>query len=130
MKRRGFTLWETLAALLVLSALTVLCLQFFAAAGDQRRQVFTQLTATQEAANLLERTEALGWNELTTANADKLQLSAQAQRILPEGRVKMLVDEPSGTPPSKRVAASVRWRPLPGEPEREVRFVAWRYKNP
>ena len=130
MKRRGFTLWETFVALLVLAALTTLCLQFFAAASDQRRQVFAQLTATQEAANLLERVEALGWNELTTASAAKLQLSAQARQTLPEGRVEMLVDGPSGTPPAKRVAASVRWRPQPGEPEREVRLVAWRYKQP
>ena len=130
MKRRGFTLWETCVALLVLAALTTLCLQFFAAASDQRRQVFAHLTATQEAANLLERAEALEWNDLTTASAAKLQLSAQARQTLPDPRVEMLVDEPSGTPPAKRVAVAVRWRPQPGEPEREVRLVAWRYKNP
>jgi prepilin-type N-terminal cleavage/methylation domain-containing protein len=130
MKRRGFTLWETLIALLVLSALTTLCLQFFAAVNDQRRQVFAHLTATQEAANLLERAEALNWDELTTTSAAKLQLSAQARQTLPEGRVAMLVDGPSGTPLARRVAACVRWRPQPGEPEREVRLVAWRYKNP
>jgi prepilin-type N-terminal cleavage/methylation domain-containing protein len=129
-KRRGFTLWETLVALLVLSALTSLCLQFFAAASDQRRQVFAQLTATQEAANLLERVEALAWSDLTAASAAKLQLSDQARQTLPDPRVEILVDEPSGTPPARRVAASVRWRPQPGEPEREVRLVAWRYKNP
>ncbi|MGO9114173.1 MAG: hypothetical protein ACLP9L_33585 [Thermoguttaceae bacterium] len=116
--------------LLVLSALTTLCLQFFAAASDQRRQVYAQLTATQEAANLLERVEALEWNELTTASAAKLQLSAQARQALPDARVVMLVDEPSGTPPARRVAASVRWRPQLDEPEREVRLVAWRYKKP
>ena len=130
MKRRGFTLLEASVALLALAALTTICLQFFAAASDQRRQVFAQLTATQEAANLLERVAALQWSELTTASAAKLQLSAQARQTLPEGRVEVLVDEPSGTPPAKRVAASVRWRPQPGEPEREVRLVAWRYKNP
>ncbi len=128
--RRGFTLWETCVTLLVLSALTTLCLQFFAAASDQRRQVYAQLTATQEAANLLERVEALEWNELTTASAAKLQLSAQARQALPDARVVMLVDEPSGTPPARRVAASVRWRPQLDEPEREVRLVAWRYKKP
>ena len=106
MKRHGFTLLETSVALMMLAALTTLCLQFFAAANDQRRQVFAHLAATQEAANLLERVEALGWNELTTADAAKLQLSAQARQALPEGRVEMLVDEPSGTPPAKRVAVS------------------------
>ena len=130
MKRPGFTLMETCVALLLLSVLTTLCLQFFAAASDQRRQVYAQLAATQEAANLLERAEAMNWDELTTTSAAKLQLSAQARQTLPEGRVEMLVDGPSGTPLARRVAACVRWRPQPGEPEREVRLVAWRYKNP
>jgi type II secretory pathway component PulJ len=130
MKRRGFTLWEAFLALLMLTALTTLCLQFFTATCDQRRQVFAHLTATQEAANLLERVEALEWNDLTTPNAAKLQLSAQARKTLPDPRAEMLVGEPSGAPPAKRVTVAVRWRPQPGEPEREVRLVAWRYKNP
>jgi type II secretory pathway pseudopilin PulG len=130
MKRNGFTIFEAIVSLVVLAALTTLCLQFFAAAGDQRRQVFAQLAATQEAANLLERAQALEWNDLTTENAAKFQLSDQARQTLPEGRVEMLVDGPSGTPPARRVAVAVRWRPLPGEPERQVRFVAWRYKEP
>ena len=129
-RRRGFTLWDSLVALLVLAALTSLCLQFFAAAADQRQQVFTQLTATQEVASLLERVEALGWDELTTAGTAKIQLSPQARQTLPAGRVEMLVDEPAGSPPARRVAVAVRWRPQPGEPEREVRLVAWRYKTP
>jgi hypothetical protein len=115
---------------MVLSALATLCLQFFAAANDQRRQVFANLAATQEAANLLERAEALQWNELTNQNAAKLQLSAQARQALPEGRAEVRVEGLAGTPPAKRVAASVRWRPQLGEPEREVRLVAWRYKKP
>jgi hypothetical protein len=121
---------ETCVALLLLSVLTTLCLQFFAAASDQRRQVYAQLAATQEAANLLERIEALEWNELTTASAAKLQLSAQARQTLPDARVEMLIDGPTGTPPARRVTASVRWRPQLGEPEREVRLVVWRYKKP
>ena len=76
-------------ALVVLAALTTLCLQFFAAASDQRRQVFAQLTATQEAANLLERAEALEWNDLTPAKAAKLQLSAPARQTLPEARAEV-----------------------------------------
>jgi prepilin-type N-terminal cleavage/methylation domain-containing protein len=130
MKRSGFTLMETLVALLVLSTLTTVCLQFFVAAGDQRRQVYSQLTATQEAANLLEHVEALEWNELTAAGTAKVQLSAQARRTLPEARLAIRVDEPTGTPPARRVTASVLWRPQLGEPEREVRLVAWRYKKP
>jgi hypothetical protein len=114
----------------MLTGLTTICLQFFVAAGDQRRQVYAQLTATQEAANLLEQVEALEWNELTAASAAKLQLSAQARQTLPDARLAVRVDEPSGAPRARRVTASVCWRPQLGEPEREVRLVAWRYKKP
>lgn len=130
MKRRGFTLWETSVALLVLTALTAICLQFFAAANDQRTQVFARLTATQEAANLLERARALDWNDLTPRSTAKFQLSPQARRVLSEGRVEVLVDQAAGALPAKRVAASVWWRPQPGVPEQEVRLLAWRYKTP
>ena len=51
------------------------------------------------------------------------------QKVLPEGR-QLLVDAPAGTPPAKRVAVAVHWRPQPGEPELEVRLTAWRYKEP
>ena len=128
--RKAYVLWETLAALLVLSVLTTLCLQFFAAADDQRRAVFSHLAAVQEAANLLERSEALPWNDLTPQETARLRLSAEARRILPEGRIAVLVNAPSGTPLAKRVAASVYWRPQPNGPEREARLVAWRYKTP
>jgi type II secretory pathway pseudopilin PulG len=130
MKRRGFTLWEALVAMFMLAGLTTLCLQFFAAETDQHQRLFAHLAATQEAANLLERTEALAWNDLTNNAVAKLQLSAQAKQSLPDGRFDVLIDEPSGTPISKRIAVSVHWRPRRGEPEREVRLVAWRYKIP
>ena len=118
-------------ALLVLSALTTLCLQFFAAASDQRRQVFAHLTATQEAANMLERAEALGWNELTTAERGQIPAFRPGPADLARGDATRCSStslparrRPSGWPPA------VRWRPQPGEPEREVRLVAWRYKKP
>jgi len=130
MSRRGFTLWETLVALFMLAAMTAVCLQFYSAQCDQQRDLFRQLTARQEAANLLERMWALEWKDLTPENAAKLQLSAEARQVLPEARVETRVDGPSGTPPARRVAVAVRWRPQRDGPERIVPLVAWRYKEP
>jgi hypothetical protein len=128
--RRGSLLLETSAALLLLAALTTVCLQFLWAVSDQRRQLYTQLTATQEAANLLERTAALSWDELAGDAPAKLVLSAQARQALPEGRCEIHVEGPSGDPPSKRIVVTACWRPQPGGDERKVKLVAWRYKNP
>jgi hypothetical protein len=129
MTRKGSMLVEVSAAMMMLAVLTTVCLEFFSAVSEQRRQLFTQLTATQEAANLLERTEAWGWEELSSEAAAKLQLSDQARKTLPEGRFEMLVEGPSGDPPAKRVLVSVCWRPLPGGPERKVKLATWRHKN-
>jgi hypothetical protein len=112
----------------MLAGLTTLCLQLAAVAADQRRQVFAQLAATQEAANLLERAQSLDWNDL--ASAAKLQLSTEARETLPESRAEVIVNEPSDQPPGRRLTVAVYWRPQPGEPEHQVRLVAWRYKQP
>jgi len=130
MKSRGFTLWETAVAIVMLTVMTAICLQFFAAQHEQQRELFGQLAATHEAANLLDRIDALEWKDLTPDSAARLQLSAEAQGVLFEPRVETRVDEPSGTPPARRVAVAVRWRPQRGGPERTVQLVAWRYKNP
>ena len=85
MKRSGFTLWEVVVAIVMLTALTTLCLQFFAAARDQRRQLFAHLTANQEAANLLERAEAVQWNELTTAGRGRFPAFQRSPADLARG---------------------------------------------
>jgi hypothetical protein len=128
--RRGSLLVESFVALFMLTALTAVCLHFYSAASEQRRFLFTRFTAAQEAANLMERTEALDWADLSTEAAAKFQLSQQARQVLPEGRFEIVVDAPGGNPPAKRVVVAVHWRPQSDGPEREVRLTAWRYKNP
>ena len=79
---------------------------------------------------MLERVQAMTWDDLTPHNAARFQLSVRRGECCPRERVAVAVDPPAGTPPARRVVASVRWRPQPGEPEREVRLVHWRYKEP
>ena len=130
MKRRAFTIWEMMLACMVLATLTTICMAFFGAAKVQRRQIFEQFTANQEAESLMERAQALTWDGMTKQAAAGLHLSPQAQKTLPEGRVEVNIEDVSGAPPARRVAVIVHWRPLSGEPEREARLVAWRYKGP
>jgi hypothetical protein len=120
---------EASAAMLMLAVLTTVCLQFMWAVSDQRRQLFAHLTASQEAANLMERLSALKWDELTGDAAGKLQLSAEARKSLPEAHCELLVEGPSGDPPAKRIVVNVYWPSQPGGPEHRVRLTAWRYKS-
>jgi prepilin-type N-terminal cleavage/methylation domain-containing protein len=128
MKHRGFTLFEVSVAIILLGVLTALCLQFFSGVTGQQKDQNAELTATEEAANLMERLAAVAWDDLSKQTGEKFQLSPQALKMLPEPRVEVKVDEATGTPPARRIAVAVAWRPLPGGPERKARVVAWRYK--
>ena len=128
MKHRGFTLIEVFMALILLGALTALCLEFFAGVTGQQKEQNAELAATQEAANVMERLAAVAWDDLPKQTGEKLPLSPQARKMLPEPRIEVKVDEATGSPPARRIAVAVCWRPLPGGPERKARVVAWRYK--
>ena len=130
MKRRGFTLFEVFVALMLLGTLTALCLEFFAGVTGQQKDQNAALAATQEAANVMERLAAVPWDDLLEQKNMKFKLSSQAQKMLPEGRVDVGVEDSSESPPARRITVAVYWRPLPGQGERNSRVVAWRYKQP
>jgi prepilin-type N-terminal cleavage/methylation domain-containing protein len=146
MKRLGFTLLELIASMLVLSVLTTVCLKFFAAGASQQKEQYACLAATEEAANVMEYLAATGWDDLPQQSGEKLTLSPQAKKLLPQGRIEvnvsgtLRVPPSNGTPPAsgypvpdtlaRRVVTTVFWRPMPNEPERKARVVAWRYKQP
>jgi prepilin-type N-terminal cleavage/methylation domain-containing protein len=139
MKRRGFTIFEVTVAIVLLSALTALCLEFFAGVTGQQKDQNAELAATQEAANVMERLAAVAWDDLSKQPGGRFELSPQARKMLPDGRVEVNVSGTLRVPLeggtrsvpdtiARRVAVAVCWRPLPGGPERKARVVAWRYK--
>jgi prepilin-type N-terminal cleavage/methylation domain-containing protein len=141
MKHRGFTLLEIFIAVIVLGTLATLSLKFFAAVNGQRKDQWSQLAATQEAANVMERLSAVAWEELPKQSGEKFPLSPQARKVLPEPRVEVhvsgtlrvpLADGTRSVPDTlaRRIQVTVRWRPQPGEPERKAHLVTWRYKQP
>jgi prepilin-type N-terminal cleavage/methylation domain-containing protein len=141
MKRTGFTLLELLAAMLVLSVLTSVCLRFFAVGTSQQKEQYACLAATEEAANVMERLAATGWDDLPQQSGEKFSLSPQAQKLLPQGRIEVNVSGTLRVPLeggtrsvpdtlARRLVATVLWRPVPNEPERKARVVAWRSKQP
>jgi prepilin-type N-terminal cleavage/methylation domain-containing protein len=130
MKRRGFTLFEVTVAIMLLGTLAALCLQLFAGVNSQQKDQNAELAATQEAANVMERLAAVAWDDLSKQSGGKFELSPQARKLLPEGKVEVKVDDAKGTPAARRIAVAICWRPLPGGPERKAGAVAWRYKQP
>ena len=107
MKRRAFTLIEVFMAIMLLGALTALCLKFFAGVTGQQKEQNAELAATQEAANVMERLAAVAWDDLPKQTGGKFELSPQTRKMLPEPRVDVKVDEATGTPPARRIAVVV-----------------------
>ncbi|MGA2616453.1 MAG: prepilin-type N-terminal cleavage/methylation domain-containing protein [Thermoguttaceae bacterium] len=126
----GFTLIEVLAACFLLAALVSVSLQFFRAAGLQRRGMFERQTAIEEASNVMERLWARPWEALPPGAVADVRLSPQATRLLPHGRVEARIDPPAGTPPAKRIRLAVCWQPVESQPAQTIELVAWKARTP
>ena len=77
MNRRGYSIFETLIAIMLLGTLTAICLEFFAGVNGQRKEQYAVLAATEEAANVMERLAAVAWDDLPKQPGEKFPLSAQ-----------------------------------------------------
>jgi hypothetical protein len=129
------TLWELIAAMAVLAAVSTVCFQFFHAAARQRRATQQRLIAIQEAASLMERATAIDWDKLDPESAGRLRLSPEAARWLPGGEAEIRLDDMPGTPVAKRLTVRVRWQPAghaaqeDKPPPQSVQLAGWRYKT-
>jgi Tfp pilus assembly protein PilV len=125
--RRGFSLLESFAAMVLLAAMLTVSLQFLRALADHRRAVRQREAAVQETANVMERLCAQRWHDLTAETGKQVQLSPQASRVLPGGVLKVEITPSNEKPECKRISVVVSWQDVPGRPNRPARLVAWRY---
>ena len=130
MKRhRGFTLTEVVVTGVVLAAMLVVCLKLLSATAAQRRSMADRRTANREAANVMERLAARPWEELTAAGAEKIALSAAAERTLLDAELEVEVSEPAEVPGAKRIVVAVRWRDRANQPRMTARLVAFKFRH-
>ena len=129
-KRRGFTLLELGAAGIMLVAMLAVCLQFFRAAATQRRALQQRRTALRAADNVMERLCARPWEQLTTEHARDLPLGEQVRSTLPGSELTIEIVQSDQDPAEKRITVQVRWPGGHGQPDRSVRLVAWKYREP
>jgi Tfp pilus assembly protein PilV len=125
--RRGTLLAEvTMAAVLLMIAMT-LTVKVMGYAGIERRATERRQRALYEVANLMERITAHRFDEVTGGLAQRMTLSDEARRTLPDP--ELVVDvadtEPGAGRKAKRIGISLRWRGRSGEWERPVRLTSW-----
>jgi len=128
-RRRGFTMVEILASVVMLATAMSLTVQLLGALAAERRAAERRLCAVQEVANLMERVSARPWEEVTPESLRAVKLSPVALRALPGAELAATVDDASADEGEKRIDLRLKWRDRAGGWTAPVRLSAWVYRQ-
>jgi hypothetical protein len=121
--RPGFTVFETMAALGVLSMALVLIVQLGSWSRLQRAETAARHEAVEAAANVLERARAQPWESLTSQWAAAQKLSDDfGHRSL---GASLDVQVSTYASQLKRVTVTIRFTDVNGSARRPVQLVGW-----
>ena len=118
--RPGFTLFESMAAVAVLTTAAMLAAQLGCWSLIERARTEERLTATDAAANILEAARARGWADLTPEWADGQKLSDSVAARLNDGALTVRVSPEPDRPHVKRVTVVIEWDHQPSIPPRKI----------
>lgn len=125
--RRGITIVELVAALVLLGVAYSLTVSMLASVALQRRSAEQQQVALQHAANLLERTAARSWADLPTGRLSTPDPPANLTAVLPELDQRVEVTETKQDENAKRVTVTLSWRNRAGQIVAPVQLTTWIY---
>jgi len=131
--RRGYTLLELMAAMVVLGTATATIVPVVGWAHAQRRAAEARQIAVMEASNIFERLSTQSWEDVTPDAAAKLKLSPPAARSLRNPILKVAVEPVKDDPDAKRIGLELRWKNREGDylaPVRLTRFIYRRQPTP
>ena len=97
--------------------------------AQERRATEQRQFALQHATNLLERTMTNGWSQLPVGEQSLTTAPTDVQTLLPGLERQIAVQELSGTPRSKQVVVSIRWKSRSGQLVAPIRLSAWIYES-
>ena len=126
-RRRGSIFLEVCMAVVILTAALGVIAQLLVLTAQQQQSHERRRIATRAAANLMERVVARPWQETASEKVASLDLSAEARRRLPDGRVRIEIVDEEGTPTSKRIQIQVDWVNSAGQRVRPVQLAAWKH---
>jgi type II secretory pathway pseudopilin PulG len=108
-RRGGFTVMETIVALSVLAAVSVLVAQTAVWALGERTRTEDRLVAMEAAANVLEEARARPWAELTPEWAAGMKPSGDVAARLPDAALTVRVEPEKDRDRVKRVTVELTW---------------------
>lgn len=127
--RRGFTLLEVSVSGAMLVVLMVVTVQVLGWVAVERRAADRRQVAALEAANVMERLASQPWEDLTAERTAEMKLSTQARDVLPEGELKLEIQNESGQPEARRILIEVHWKGQASQPVAPVRLTSWIYRR-
>jgi hypothetical protein len=125
-------LLETAVSCVLLAVLAFVCLKSFAAAAEQRLAMDQRQIMIREAANLMEKTAAIPWDDLNRERVQTIAESAEKllQKEIPGAKVVVEIVLEKDDPAVKRIALSLEWQNMENfERYCPVRLTAWRYRS-
>ena len=122
--RRGVTLFEVCVASLLLATMLTTGVQTLQLIGLRGRANAQRQTAIEEANTALERLSLLPSASLA---AGRPEVAPRDVGSLPDGKLKVVVEDAPGEPRGQRVTVEIDWRQPDGAPARPVRLSAWVY---
>ena len=128
-RRPGFGLIEMAITGVLIAAGMAATVHVVGWVALERRAVERRERAVLEASNLLERIDALTWDELTTESMGKVRMSESTAAFLPGPSLVLEVIPFDDAPARKKIVVEIRWRERSGRAEAPVRLVAWTYRR-
>jgi prepilin-type N-terminal cleavage/methylation domain-containing protein len=116
----GFTLFETLVAIGVLTTAAVIAAQLGTSSLIERGRTEERQAATDAAANILEAARARAWADLTPEWAAGQRLTDPVAGRLKDGSLAVRVTPEPDRPHVKRVTVAIEWDHQPSIPVRIV----------
>lgn len=124
-RRRGFTLLELMATVILLGTVLLTLAPVLRWAALQRRDADHRQAGLLEVQNALERLTALPYESITAEAAADVRLSDSTRSLLREPRLTISVTETDDEPAGKRVSAELRWQDRAGNDAAPVRLTTW-----
>jgi len=96
---------------------------------QERRSSQRRAVALIEAGNLLDELSRTPWDTLTPQYASELKLSAEAQAVLPQAKLEVLLDDSQQEIPSRQITVRIEWPGRQGAHEGSVVLNAWTFEE-
>ncbi len=124
-RRRGFTIFEMMAATAVLGVVVTTSALLVQWSASLHRVAIKKRCALEAATTLLDRINARPWSSMTSQSVRDLQLPAETKRFLGDPELAVAVTDQAGPPRGKKISIEISWTERAGQRPQQVKLTSW-----